>query len=52
MDDAMELIDKVRWTETLMRKFLKRTTKDAVSKGVTGIHDAYGAPEHVEFYQK
>jgi predicted amidohydrolase YtcJ len=54
LDDAMNLIDLVRpqWTETQMEGFLKRTVNDAVKVGVTGIHDAYGLPEHIEFYQR
>jgi hypothetical protein len=32
--------------------YLDRTVGDAVAKGVTGIHDAFGLPEHIEFYQR
>lgn len=54
LDDAMNIIDLVRpqWSEVQMEAFLKRTIDDAVKVGVTGIHDAYGLAEHVEFYQR
>ncbi|KAG7566902.1 hypothetical protein FFLO_01403 [Filobasidium floriforme] len=54
LDNAMGLVDFVRpqWTEKQMKMYLDRTVGDAVAKGVTGIHDAFGLPEHIEFYQR
>lgn len=54
LDNAMGLVEEVRpqWTETQMKGYLERTVADAVSKGVVGIHDAFGLPEHVDFFEK
>lgn len=50
----MNLITSIRppWTDEQTKRYLDTTIRDAVAKGVTGIHDAYGAVEHVKFYEK
>ena len=54
LDNAMGLVEEFRpqWTEAQMKMYLDRTIEDAVRKGVTGIHDAYGLPEHIDFFEK
>jgi predicted amidohydrolase YtcJ len=52
LDNAMKLVFAVRGkpTEDEMNRRLARVARDAVSKGLVGVHDAGTSPAEVAFY--
>jgi len=52
VDNAMKLIPIPDWTEDDTAKFFDTTMKDALSVGLTSIHDAGSPPEAIAFFKK
>ena len=52
VDNAMALIDIPSWTTQDMLKFFKTTSEEALSYGLTSIHDADTNPRFIDFYKK
>ena len=52
MDNAIELIPIPAWTEPVMAEFFDITMKDALSVGLTSIHDADSSPEAIALFKK
>ncbi|CEL56910.1 hypothetical protein RSOLAG1IB_08188 [Rhizoctonia solani AG-1 IB] len=54
LDNAMALIDnaKPQWTDAQRLRFFRRTVKDALSVGLTTIHDAATYVPDIEFFKK
>jgi predicted amidohydrolase YtcJ len=52
VDNAMELIPIPAWTEEVRAKFFDITMKDALSVGLTSIHDADSSPEAIMLFKK
>lgn len=52
VDNAMELIPIPDWSENDRAKFFDTTMKDALSVGLTSIHDADSSPEQIAFFKK
>lgn len=52
LDNAMDLIPYPPWTDAQHAVYFKTAMKDAISVGLTSIHDAFTPPEQVEFYKK
>ncbi|KAF8901017.1 amidohydrolase family-domain-containing protein [Gymnopilus junonius] len=52
VDNAMSLIPIPPWTETQLSEFFDVTIKEALSFGLTSIHDADTKPKHIKFFQK
>lgn len=52
LDNAMKLVFAIRGkpTEDEMNRRLARVARDAVSKGLVGVHDAGTSPAEVAFY--
>lgn len=48
----MDLIPVPEWSEKQMSEFFELTMKQALSYGLTSIHDAMTKPEQVEFFKK
>ena len=48
----MELIPIPAWTEELRAEFFDITMKDALSVGLTSIHDADSSPEEIMLFKK
>lgn len=48
----MELIPIPDWSENDRAKFFDTTMKDALSVGLTSIHDADSSPEQIAFFKK
>ncbi|KAK2465124.1 hypothetical protein APHAL10511_002816 [Amanita phalloides] len=49
VDNAMGLIPAPTWTNEQMLGFYHTTMKEALSVGLTSIHDAASQPHHIEF---
>jgi hypothetical protein len=52
VDNAMDLIPIPKWTEDDTAKFFDIAMKDALSVGLTSIHDADSLPEAISFFKK
>ncbi|KAG8748322.1 hypothetical protein FRC11_012046, partial [Ceratobasidium sp. 423] len=54
LDNAMALIDdaKPQWTDAQRLRFFRRTVKDALSVGLTTIHDAATHVPDIEFFKR
>ncbi|RXK39578.1 hypothetical protein M231_03080 [Tremella mesenterica] len=54
LDNAIDLVNTVKpkWSDTQRTTYLQRVTRDALSKGLTGLHDAQAFKDDVEFYRK
>ncbi|KAJ3503012.1 hypothetical protein NLJ89_g8625 [Agrocybe chaxingu] len=52
VDNAMGLIPTPPWGEAQISDFFDLTIKQALSYGLTSIHDAHTKLEHVKFFQK
>ncbi|PPQ66160.1 hypothetical protein CVT26_010883 [Gymnopilus dilepis] len=52
VDNAMSLIPIPPWTETQLSEFFDMTIQEALSFGLTSIHDADTKPAHIEFFRK
>jgi len=52
VDNAMELIPIPPWTKAVMAEFFDMTMKDALSVGLTSIHDADSSPEAIALFKK
>ncbi|KAF8154107.1 amidohydrolase family-domain-containing protein [Crassisporium funariophilum] len=52
VDNAMNLIPIPVWTEKTISEFFDLTIKEALSYGLTSIHDADTKPHHIQFFQK
>jgi hypothetical protein len=52
LDNAMTLIPYPPWTTAQHSEYFKTAMKDALSVGLTTIHDAFTSPEQVEFYKR
>lgn len=52
VDNAMELIPIPERTEDVTAKFFDIAMKDALSVGLTSIHDADSLPEEIRFFKK
>ncbi|KAF9561313.1 hypothetical protein CPC08DRAFT_735580 [Agrocybe pediades] len=51
VDNAMDLLPIPQWTENQMSKFFNMTITEALSVGLTSIHDADTSPARIEFYR-
>lgn len=52
VDKAMSLIPVPAWSESQVASFFEPTIKEALSFGLTSIHDADTRLEHIEFFKK
>lgn len=52
VDNAMSLIPNPPRSEGTMREYFDLTMKDALSHGLTSIHDAMATPEMISFFKK
>ena len=52
VDNAMALIPTPEWTEERMNQFFDKTIKDALSHGLTSIHDAMSTTQQIQFLKK
>ncbi len=52
VDNAMNLVPIPQWTNDEMELFFQTTMKEALSYGLTSIHDADALPHYVEFFKK
>lgn len=52
VDNAMALIPKPTWTNQTLKQYFATAMKDAVSYGLTSIHDAGTYPDHIQFYKQ
>ncbi|KAG8750333.1 hypothetical protein FRC14_000622 [Serendipita sp. 396] len=52
LDNAQLLVPRPDWSESQMREFFERGTKDLLKWGVTAVHDAMSRDSAVKFYQK
>ncbi|KAG9036506.1 hypothetical protein FS842_003437 [Serendipita sp. 407] len=52
LDNAQLLVPRPDWSESQMREFFERGTKDLLKWGVTAVHDAMSRDLAVKFYQK
>ncbi|RDB23930.1 putative amidohydrolase YtcJ [Hypsizygus marmoreus] len=52
VDNAMSLIPTPPWSDKLMSQFFDTAMTDALSHGLTSIHDADSKPDHIAFFQK
>lgn len=48
----MSLIPTPAWSEDLMSQFFDTTMKEALSHGLTSIHDADSRPDHIALFKK
>lgn len=52
IDNAMRLIPAPAWTDEQLYQFFNATMKQALSFGLTSIHDAWTTPEQITFFMK
>ncbi|KAG8797564.1 hypothetical protein FRC17_007705, partial [Serendipita sp. 399] len=52
LDNAQLLVPRPDWSESQMREYFQRGTKDLLEWGVTAVHDAMSRDVAVKFYQK
>ncbi|KAF9054163.1 amidohydrolase family-domain-containing protein [Panaeolus papilionaceus] len=52
VDNAMELINMPPWSEERVQEFFELTIKQALSYGLTSIHDADTKLDHIHFFKK
>ncbi|PFH49981.1 hypothetical protein AMATHDRAFT_75863 [Amanita thiersii Skay4041] len=52
LDNAMDLVPNPPWTEEQMSSYFETTMKEALSSGLTSIHDAMSRPEMIHFFKK
>ena len=52
VDNAMNLIPIPHWTENQISDFFDSTIKEALSRGLTSIHDADSKLHHLAFFKK
>ncbi|KAF8966893.1 amidohydrolase family-domain-containing protein [Flammula alnicola] len=52
VDNAMSLIPIAPWSDTQISEFFDTTMKEALSYGLTSIHDADTKVDHITFFQK
>ena len=48
----MNLIPRPHWTENQISDFFDTTIKEALSRGLTSIHDADSNLDHLAFFKK
>ena len=52
VDNAMSLIKPPAWTEKKMLQFYSIAVYEALSYGLTSVHDAKSMPDAIKFYKK
>ena len=52
VDNAMNLIPTPEWSEETISRFYEVTIKEALSYGLTSIHDADTKVNQIKFYKK
>ncbi|TFY78421.1 hypothetical protein EWM64_g5591 [Hericium alpestre] len=52
VDNAMALVPIPPWTEAQMAEYFDIAMRDALSVGLTSIHDAWSSPEAIQFFKK
>ena len=52
VDEAQALVPVPKWSASLMREYAERTFKDAISVGLTGVHDASTSIEELELFKQ
>ena len=52
VDNAINLIPIPEWTEGSMSRFFEVTIKEALSYGLTSIHDADTKVDQIKFFKK
>ena len=52
VDNAMGLVPIPAWTEAQMAEYFDTAMRDALSVGLTSIHDAWTSPEAIQFFKK
>ncbi|KAF5314329.1 hypothetical protein D9619_011773 [Psilocybe cf. subviscida] len=52
VDNAMDLVPTPEWSDKQLSEFFELTMKQALSYGLTSIHDAMTQPGQVEFFKK
>ena len=50
----MDILEAIRppWTDDLRRMFLEKMMQDALSKGMTGVHDARVPHADLQFFKQ
>jgi predicted amidohydrolase YtcJ len=52
VDNAMSLISVPPWTERQLLEYFNTTMTEALSYGLTSIHDADSTPQAISFFKK
>jgi hypothetical protein len=52
VDNAMKLISAPAWTEDQMNGYFEKTMQEALSTGLTSIHDAASEVSHIDFLRR
>ncbi|KAF8627222.1 hypothetical protein AX15_004474 [Amanita polypyramis BW_CC] len=52
VDNAMSLVPAPTWTDEQMSGYFETTMNEALSSGLTSIHDAASQPHHIEFLKR
>jgi len=52
VDNAMNLVPIPEWSEETMFRYFELTIKEALSYGLTSIHDADSKVNQIQFYKK
>jgi predicted amidohydrolase YtcJ len=52
IDNAMQLIPTPPWSEEQMSGYFETAMADALSHGLTSIHDAAALPHYIKFFRK
>ncbi|EJD04927.1 uncharacterized protein FOMMEDRAFT_105127 [Fomitiporia mediterranea MF3/22] len=52
VDNAMDIIKVPEWTEKQMLDYYFSAVKEALSYGLTSIHDAWALPRTIEFFKR
>ena len=52
VDNAMYLVPVPEWSEETMSRFFELTIKEAISYGLTSIHDADSKVNQIKFFKK
>jgi predicted amidohydrolase YtcJ len=52
VDSAMDLVPIPESTEAQMTRYFETVVHDALSVGLTSIHDAFSTPDMITFFKK
>ena len=52
VDNAMDLVSPPAWTDGQMIEYYHSAISEALSYGLTSIHDAWSSPQAVRFFKR